>query len=206
MFYFLISESEFSTTSNEVQESYETGNDDEIQQKAIPPLHQQVENLQRSEGKRITSSYENVYDGVGLDPKINRMSGDASQLDIGDRFDTKQAEHLQASERSSSYEQIYDKEAVLGESIEKTSSRHACPVYITVEEGLDKLSSDEPKSDIHKDFKERSLSCETQLEVDQKDLRYRHNSSPDMSVFTLASYQNEFSRGSSLPYNTNSSS
>lgn len=161
-----------------------------------------MENLQRAEGKTIISSYENVYDGVGLDPRINRMSGDASELDIGDRFDTKQAEQLQASERSSSYEQIYDKEAesILGESTKPSlSSRHACPIYITVEEGLDKLSSEEPKSDIHKDFKERSLSCETQLEVDHQDLRYRHNSSPDMSVFTLASYQNQFSPGSSLP-------
>jgi hypothetical protein len=95
----------------------------------------------------IISSYENVYDGVPLDPKINRMSGDASELDIGDRFDTKQTEQLQTSDRSSSYEKIYEQEGteMIGESHHKTShltsasSRHACPIYITVEEGLDKL-------------------------------------------------------------------
>jgi hypothetical protein len=58
-------------------------------------------NLQRTEGRHVISSYENVYDGVPLDPKINRMSGDASELDIGDRFDTKQTEQLQTSDRSS---------------------------------------------------------------------------------------------------------
>jgi hypothetical protein len=94
----------------------------------------------------------------------------------------------------------------IGESHHKTShltsasSRHACPIYITVEEGLDKLSGEETKTDFHKEFKERSLSCETQLEVGQpEDLRYRHNSSPDMSVFTHSTYLNEFSRGSYHP-------
>ena len=171
---------------------------------SMPPLHQQMESLQRGEGRYKTSSYENVYDGVPLDPKINRMSGDASELDIGDRFDTKQKEQLEVSDRSSSYEKIYEKEAkeIIGESDQtKTShasfsSRHACPIYITVEEGLDKLSAEEANSNIFKEFKERSLSCESQLEVDhQEDLRYRHNSSPDMSVFTPSTYLNEFSRG-----------
>lgn len=174
----------------------------------MPPIHQQMENLQRTEGRHVISSYENVYDGVPLDPKINRMSGDASELDIGDRFDTKQTEQLQASDRSSSYEKIYEQEAteIIGESHQKTfhitsaSSRHACPIYITVEEGLDKLSGEETKTDFHKEFKERSLSCETQLEVGQpEDLRYRHNSSPDMSVFTPSTYLSEFCRGSYHP-------
>ncbi|VDI37341.1 Hypothetical predicted protein [Mytilus galloprovincialis] len=200
-------ESEFSTTSNElnIQEPFEFDTSENVASQSeattyIPPIHQQMESLQRSEGRNVFSSYENVYDGVPLDPKINRMSADASELDIGDRFDTKQNEQLQASDRSSSYEKIYEQESreIIGES--KTSqlqtsisSRHACPIYITVEEGLDKLSGEE--TNIHKDFKERSLSCESQLEIGyQEDLRYRHSSSPDMSAFTPSTYLSEFSK------------
>ncbi|XP_052069485.1 ankyrin-2-like isoform X47 [Mytilus californianus] len=111
-------ESEFSTTSNElnIQEPLESDTSENVASQSqattnIPPIHQQMESLQRSEGRNVFSSYENVYDGVPLDPKINRMSGDASELDIGDRFDTKQNEQLQASDRSSSYEKIYEQES-----------------------------------------------------------------------------------------------
>lgn len=212
MYYVFFSESEFSTTSNElnIQQPFEFDTSENVASQSeattyIPPIHQQMESLQRSEGRNVFSSYENVYDGVPLDPKINRMSADASELDIGDRFDTKQNEQLQASDRSSSYEKIYEQESreIIGES--KTSqlqtsisSRHACPIYITVEEGLDKLSGEQ--TNIHKDFKERSLSCESQLEIGyQEDLRYRHSSSPDMSAFTPSTYLSEFSKGSFHP-------
>ncbi|XP_063445924.1 uncharacterized protein LOC134725749 isoform X39 [Mytilus trossulus] len=130
-------ESEFSTTSNElnIQEPFESDTSQNVASQSqdatyIPPIHQQMESLQRSEGRNVFSSYENVYDGVPLDPKINRMSADASELDIGDRFDTKQNEQLHASDRSSSYEKIYEQEsreiiAALEEDKSSVSSSHS---------------------------------------------------------------------------------
>jgi hypothetical protein len=76
----------------------------------IPGLQHQIDKLS-SETKNVFSSYENVYEGVPLDPKINRLSLDASEMEIGDRFDTKQMDvHLQSDNRASSYEQVYAEE------------------------------------------------------------------------------------------------
>lgn len=75
----------------------------------MPNLEHQVNKL-ASESRNVFSSYENVYEGVPLDPKINRLSLDASELDVGDRFDTKQMDlHLRTNNRTSSYEQVYAK-------------------------------------------------------------------------------------------------
>lgn len=75
----------------------------------LPNLRNQVDKLAK-ESKNVFSSYENVYDGVPLDPKINRLSLDASEIDVGDRFDTKQMDlHLHSDDRASSYEQVYAK-------------------------------------------------------------------------------------------------
>ncbi|XP_062581021.1 ankyrin-2-like isoform X7 [Saccostrea cucullata] len=77
----------------------------------LPGLQLQVDKL-ASEARNVFSSYENVYDGVPLDPKINRLSLDASEMEIGDRFDTKQMDlHLCSDDRTSSYEQVYAKES-----------------------------------------------------------------------------------------------
>lgn len=76
----------------------------------MPNLEHQVNKL-ASESRNVFSSYENVYEGVPLDPKINRLSLDASELDVGDRFDTKQMDlHLRTNNRTSSYEQVYAKD------------------------------------------------------------------------------------------------
>ncbi|XP_078319339.1 uncharacterized protein LOC111122316 isoform X43 [Crassostrea virginica] len=75
----------------------------------LPNLRNQVDKLAK-ESKNVFSSYENVYEGVPLDPKINRLSLDASEIDVGDRFDTKQMDlHLHSDDRASSYEQVYAK-------------------------------------------------------------------------------------------------
>ena len=67
--------------------------------------------LTEEDFQRMMSSYENVYDGVQLTPDVNRLSMNASELDIGDRFDTKQLDmHLQPTGRSSSFEQLYQEE------------------------------------------------------------------------------------------------
>ncbi|XP_061181777.1 ankyrin-2-like [Saccostrea echinata] len=77
----------------------------------LPGLQLQVDKL-TSDARNVFSSYENVYDGVPLDPKINRLSLDASEIEIGDRFDTKQMDlHLRSDNRTSSYEQVYAKES-----------------------------------------------------------------------------------------------
>ena len=204
----------------------------------LPPISAQMERLIKDDGKRVVSSYENVYDGVPLDPQVNRLSLDASELEIGDRFDTKQTDlHLQPDDRTSSYEKVYDtqKEPVqLGESnavscttaslssalvndlviseafsqstfmspavisliqTSSPSTSHACPIYVTVEEGLDKLVCDKDHLEVVpsmliRDLGERSLSCEThdpQHESTIESSRPRHTSTPDMSSLGLAS-------------------
>lgn len=120
--------------------------------------------------KAMVSSYENVYTGVELEPEKNRMSLDASEIDIGDRFDTKQSESKLHSGISSSYENIYDRpeevsddegecksesttlaaassavidaRSSLASSVltSNTVTSNSSPVYITVESGLDKLA------------------------------------------------------------------
>ncbi|WAQ95643.1 hypothetical protein MAR_028333 [Mya arenaria] len=59
----------------------------------------------------MVSSYENVYTGVPLEPTVNRMSMDVSEMDIGDKFDTKQSDNKLAAGLSSSYEKLYEKAA-----------------------------------------------------------------------------------------------
>lgn len=209
----------YSQVSMENNDSVITG-DQTVVSDLPPPLPLQMERLTKEEGKRVISSYENVYEGVELDPQINRLSLDASELDIGDRFDTKQKEtHLQTTELASSYEQLYENgqsakdvgelsplttgafvqevssssKALSVSNVNFTSSAsksHACQVYITVEEGLDKLACDQDgsggdifsshHSHVKADFKERSHSYEMNLEP-VEDVRIRHNSSPDMS-------------------------
>ena len=213
----------------------------------MPPLNLQLTRLASGQNRDITSSYENVYNGVPLDPEKNRLSLDAEELDIGDRFDTKQADiHLQSSALTSSYEQLYDQDqsnvtqditSDEGESREKSSdetklkspcatqasstthpgrqpflpdhhghlsavSPTTCPVYITVEKDLDKLvdDSDIPESSSSREFKERSLSCEVNpnLEPHVDDVRMRHNSSPDMTGVGVDVVPQAFSRGTSL--------
>ncbi|XP_060605993.1 ankyrin-2-like isoform X12 [Ruditapes philippinarum] len=74
-----------------------------------PPQPMELEVLAAEERKKMVSSYENVYTGVPLEPTVNRMSMDASEMDIGDRFDTKQPDSKLHSGLSSSYEKLYDK-------------------------------------------------------------------------------------------------
>lgn len=129
----------------------------------------ELEILAAEERKKMVSSYENVYTGVPLEPTVNRMSMDASEMDIGDRFDTKQPDSKLQSGLSSSYEKLYEKSEDKSEDegeckSESTtlssasavidvrssyastihsshpSTGHSSPVYITVESGLDKLA------------------------------------------------------------------
>ena len=134
-----------------------------------PPQPMELEVLAAEERKKMVSSYENVYTGVPLEPTVNRMSMDASDMDIGDRFDTKQPDSKLQTGLSSSYEKLYDKTEDKsedeGECISEStklssastvidvrssfastihsshpSTAHTSPVYITVESGLDKLA------------------------------------------------------------------
>ena len=186
----------------------------------------------------MVSSYENVYTGADLDPTINRMSMDASEMDIGDRFDTKQPEiHHQQLGKSSSYEELYEGEKSVegvaegefksestsassiasGQSttvVQSVVSSHytngrTCPVYITVESGLDKLACDSLSGQVFSaydgqgvklklhDVVERSMSCETDY-LDDRTLeskKIRHRSSPDMYSPTDASTISPFEKG-----------
>ena len=119
--------------------------------------------------RAMISSYENVYTGVPLEPEKSKMSMDASEIEIGDRFDTKQSDSRLHSGISSSYENLYEKPAEEltdeeGECMSDSSSiavassvidvrssfassitshtvnSFSSPVYITVESGLDKLA------------------------------------------------------------------
>lgn len=136
-----------------------------------PPQPVELQALKAEQTKKaMLSSYENVYTGVELEPEKNRMSMDASEIDIGDRFDTKQSESKLHSGLSSSYEKLYERSGDLSDEegeckSESTSlavassvvidvrsslassvltshsvTSNSSPVYITVESGLDKLA------------------------------------------------------------------
>ncbi|KAK7506469.1 hypothetical protein BaRGS_00002581 [Batillaria attramentaria] len=61
-----------------------------------------------TEGQPLSSSYENLYRGVSLEPEVPMEPLSAKDLDIGDRFDSRQTEpHLQGLGRTSSFEQLY---------------------------------------------------------------------------------------------------
>ena len=207
------------------------------EQESAPPLPLEIEKLTSDlQKKDMVSSYENVYTGADLDPTVNRMSMDASEMDIGDRFDTKQPEiHHQQIGKSSSYEELYEAEKVEveGEGEFKSESTSAssiasgqstsvvpsvvsshytngrtCPIYITVESGLDKLACDSLSSQVFSaydgqgvklklDVVERSMSCETDS-LDDRNLeakKLRHRSSPDMYSPTDASTVSPFEKG-----------
>lgn len=85
--------------------------------------------LTEEDFQRMMSSYENVYDGVQLTPDVNRLSMNASELDIGDHFDTKQLDmHLQPTGRSSSFEQLYQEETGERPTDEKLAELSTYPV------------------------------------------------------------------------------
>ena len=196
----------------------------------------EIEKVTSELKKDMVSSYENVYTGVPLDPTVNRMSMDASEMDIGDKFDTKQPEtHHQRMGKSSSYEKLYepDQEVSDGEGECKSESTaasslasgqftasnvssvhsshitngHTCPVYITVESGLDKLACDSQPNQgfsaydgqgvkLKLDVVERSMSCETgSLEEEREAKKLRHRSSPDMYSPTESTTISPFDRG-----------
>ena len=187
----------------------------------LPPQPLEIEKAKQDDKKDMVSSYENVYTGVPLDPTVNRMSMDASEMDIGDKFDTKQPEsHHQPMGRSSSYEKVYQAEqgvlegegecksesttasslasgpitasSVSSSHMSYVSNAHNCPVYITVESGLDKLACDSNSNQafsaydgqgvkLKLDVVERSMSCETgSLQEEMEPKKLRHRSSPDM--------------------------
>lgn len=234
--------------------SSEVGDQEITPETTHPP--QGTELLIGEERQRMMSSYENVYDGVQLDPELNRLSMDATQLDIGDPFDTKQPDtHLQPIGKTSSYEKLYEGGGASeggvveeGESVTdvshppcafvqaatyvsgysptsklqfnvsnvgfvSASNTHPCPVYITVDSGLDKLActSDdsiayEGQGQLLKEMKERSMSCEaTGQQTTDDEQRARHFSTPDMTAsrqskrVLLADYQIPCSKGTQRP-------
>lgn len=202
-----------------------------------PPQPLEIEKVSSELKKRdMVSSYENVYTGVELDPTVNRMSMDASEIDIGDRFDTKQPDtHHQPLGKSSSYEKLYEPEKAESDEegeckSESTSASsiasgqltsvvqsvrsshltnsHTCPVYITVESGLDKLACDAQSKQgfsaydgqgvkLKLDVVERSMSCESDS-LDERGLeakKLRHRSSPEMYSPTDATEISPFDKG-----------
>ncbi|XP_056019553.1 ankyrin-2-like isoform X16 [Ostrea edulis] len=109
-----------------------------------PGLQLQIDKLS-SESRNVFSSYENVYEGVPLDPKINRLSLDASEMEIGDRFDTKQMDvHLQSDNRASSYEQVYAEEP-------RDQSLHLDLAAIEEDKNDDKISTSSSEVAQHDD-------------------------------------------------------
>ena len=190
-----------------------------------PPPAEEIEVVAAQEQKKISSSYENVYTGVPLEPETNRMSMEVTEMDIGDRFDTKQQDtKLDAAGLSSSYERLYEKEKLSEASDDEgeckseattvssasavadiqssstplivrsthAASSHVCPVYITVESGLDKLACDaqgDAKSfsaydghgiRVRSELAERSVSCDTETMDDPGGDVFRPCSSPDV--------------------------
>ncbi|KAL4240426.1 hypothetical protein ACF0H5_001218 [Mactra antiquata] len=86
-----------------------SGFSNDLTESEVPPPQQiELEAVAAIERKKMVSSYENVYSGVPLEPTVNRMSMDASEMDIGDRFDTKQSDSKLDSGLTSSYEKLYD--------------------------------------------------------------------------------------------------
>ena len=146
------------------------------------PQTLELETQKSEERKKMVSSYEDVYTGVPLEPTVNRMSMDASEIDVGDRFDTKQSDSkLSAVGLSSSYEKLYEKQDQSDDEGEcksesttlssasgfidvcsisqpssiyptYTNNNHSYPVYITVESGLDKLSNSPDTADTFSEF------------------------------------------------------
>lgn len=196
-----------------------------------PPQPMELEFLAAQERKKIVSSFENVYTGVPLEPTVNRMSMDASEIDIGDRFDSKQPDSKLQSDLSSSYEKLYEKAADKSEAEGECKSEsasttlsstpttlssasavngvcstyastihssypatgHSCPVYITVESGLDKLACSTKRSTpsvteymghstrVKGDLAERSVSYDAPDTLEEKRQSiFRPCSSPDV--------------------------
>ncbi|XP_069109668.1 uncharacterized protein [Argopecten irradians] len=128
------------TASSDMRDSELTADDKAISEMA--PMAMQVQKLASSQNRYISSSYENVYDAVPLDPEKNRLSMDASELEIGDRFDTKQSpSHLQSTELASSYEQLYAKEEGKSEEDLVPVAQRSGPIYY--EPGDEDQDSDE---------------------------------------------------------------
>ena len=56
----------------------------------------------------LSSSYENLYRGICTEPEVPLEPASAQDLDIGDRFDSRQTEpHLRSGGRTSSFEDLY---------------------------------------------------------------------------------------------------
>lgn len=61
-----------------------------------------------TQGSGLSSSYENLYMGIATEADITEEPLSAKDLEIGDRFDTRQIEpHLQGMGRTSSFEELY---------------------------------------------------------------------------------------------------
>eukprot|EP00106_Octopus_bimaculoides_P019617 XP_014787059.1 PREDICTED: titin-like isoform X6 [Octopus bimaculoides] len=101
--------------------------------------------LTEEDFERMMSSYENVYDGVQLAPEVSKLAMNASDLDIGDRFDTKQLDlHLQPTGRSSSYEQLYKE---TGKEIAETSEQAEQVVYSAESKDAEMRDTSEEKTE-----------------------------------------------------------
>lgn len=56
----------------------------------------------------LSSSYENLYQGLSTEPEVPQEPASAHDLEIGDRFDSRQTEpHLMSVGRASSFEDLY---------------------------------------------------------------------------------------------------
>lgn len=61
-----------------------------------------------AEGVARSSSYENLYQGISTGSEVPLEPASAQDLDIGDRFDSRQTEpHLKGVGRASSFEDLY---------------------------------------------------------------------------------------------------
>ncbi|XP_052823399.1 uncharacterized protein LOC106871604 isoform X28 [Octopus bimaculoides] len=116
--------------------------------------------LTEEDFERMMSSYENVYDGVQLAPEVSKLAMNASDLDIGDRFDTKQLDlHLQPTGRSSSYEQLYKE---TGKEIAETSEQAEQVVYSAE-------SKDMPRTDQHDVQRELITAAKDEEEKEEEE-------------------------------------
>ncbi|XP_036357709.1 titin isoform X3 [Octopus sinensis] len=129
--------------------------------------------LTEEDFERMMSSYENVYDGVQLAPEVSKLAMNASDLDIGDRFDTKQLDlHLQPTGRSSSYEQLYKE---TGEEIAETSEQAEQVVYSA------ESKEDMPRTDQHDVQRELITAAKDEEEKEEEEEENLSSSSSEVA-------------------------
>ncbi|XP_053392981.1 uncharacterized protein LOC123564339 isoform X44 [Mercenaria mercenaria] len=156
-----------------------------------PPRPMELEVLAAQERKKMVSSYENVYTGVPLEPTVNRMSMDASEMDIGDRFDTKQSDSKLQSGLSSSYEKLYEKTEDKSEDEGPEKDKILYPAEVGVQQAaqISSIKDERTSIDFEEQYpptKKQSPALKKKLDIDiatqEESQQYSVTDSPVESV------------------------